>query len=335
MVKLLEPININGLEIKNRIVLPPMAMNMANEKGLVTEEVKAHYKKISKMGLGTIILEHSYIDINGKYIQGQLAIDRDECIEGLNEISKIIRENGVACGMQINHAGSYTNSTITGQKIIGPSAIMHPKGTEIPEEMSSMEIKNIKRYFREAAARVKKAGFDFVEIHGCHGYLLNQFISPLTNVRLDEYGGIRANRIKLPIEIVKEIREEVGKDFLIFYRIAADDGIDHGITIDDAKYLAVKLVDAGVDVLDVSQGLAGSSPISNQQGFFVYLAEGIKSVVNVPIITTGGISEALFAHQVINDAKADLIGVGRAILRDDQWVEKTIRQLNNLDEEKE
>lgn len=333
MVKLLEPISIKGLEIRNRIVLPPMAMDMANKEGLVTGETKDHYKKFAKMGLGTIILEHHYIDINGKNSKGQLAIDRDECIEGLNEVSKIIHENGVACGVQINHSGSLTNSTITGKKIIGPSAILHPKGTEIPEEMSSVEINNVKRYFREAAARVKKAGFDFVEIHGCHGYLLNQFLSPLTNARLDEYGGIRANRIKLPIEVIKEIREEVGEDFLIFYRIAADDNMDNGITIDDAKYLAVKLVDAGVDVLDVSQGLAGSRPITNQQGFFVHLAEGIKSVVNIPVITTGGISEALFAHQVINDAKADMIGVGRAILSDDQWVKKSIQQLNNIEEQ--
>lgn len=333
MVKLLEPITIKGLEIRNRIVLPPMAMDMASDDGLVTEEIKDHYMKISKMELGTIILEHHYIDINGKNSNGQLAIDRDECIEGLREIAKIIHENGVACGVQINHSGSLTNSAITGQKIIGPSSIIHPKGTEIPVEMSSVEINNVKKYFREAAARVKKAGFDFVEIHGCHGYLLNQFLSPLTNARLDEYGGIRTNRIKFPIEVVKEIREEVGKDFIIFYRIAADDNMENGITIDDAKYLAVKLVDAGVDVLDVSQGLAGSRPITKQQGFFVHLAEGIKSVVSIPVITTGGISEALFAHQVIKDAKADMIGVGRAILDDDKWVQNTIQQLNNIEEQ--
>ncbi len=331
MVKLLEPISIRGLELKNRIVLPPMAMGLAREDGLITRELKDHYARMASTGVGTIILESHYIDIRGKQSNGQLAIDRDECIEGLSEIASMIHKNKVACGVQINHAGSATDSSITGHKIIGPSAIIHPKSTEMPTEMSTDDIQNVKRQFRKSAARVKKAGFDFVEIHGCHGYLMNQFLSPITNTRIDEYGGIRANRIKFPIEVVKGIREEVGEDFVIFYRIAAADNMENGLTIDDAKYLAVKLVEAGVDVLDVSQGLAGSRPVTNQQGFFVHLAEGIKSVVRIPVITTGGIKEGLFAHHVIQDGKADAIGVGRAILQDNQWVYKTKEQLKDID----
>lgn len=332
MIKILEPLEIKGLIINNRIIFQSMALGMADEKGLVTENIKDYYSNFAKMPLGAIILEHHYINISGKDSIGQLAIDSDECIKGLSEIANTIHKNGIACGVQINHSGSLTNSSITGVKIIGPSSILHPKGTEIPKEMSTVEINNIKKDFRKAAMRVKKAGFDFVEINGCHGYLLNQFISPLTNARLDEYGGIRANRIKLPIEIVKEIREEVGEDFLIFYRIAADDNMENGITIDDAKYLAVKLVDAGIDVLNVSQGLSGSKPAINQQGFFVHLAEGIKSVVSIPVITAGGISDAIFAHQVIKDGKADIVSVGRAILEDDNWVRKAIQQLRSLKE---
>ncbi|RBP46639.1 NADH:flavin oxidoreductase [Garciella nitratireducens] len=330
MIKLLEPINIRGLEMKNKIVLPPMTMDLATEDGLVTEKVKDHYKKMANTGVGAIILENHYINIQGKQSERQLAIDRDECIQGLSEIADIIHKNKVVCGVQINHAGSAAHSAITGHKIIAPSAIIHPKGTEVPDEMTTEEIENVKKQFRKAAGRVKKAGFDFVEIHGCHGYLLNQFLSPLTNTRIDEYGGIRANRIKFPIEIVKEIREEVGKDFLIFYRIAAADNMENGLTIDDAKYLAVKLVEAGVDVLDVSQGLAGSRPVTNQQGFFVHLSEGIKSVVRIPVITTGGIKEGLFAHHVIEDGKADMIGVGRAILQDDQWVNTIKEELKDV-----
>ncbi len=332
MIKLLEPMNIKGLIIKNRIIFPSMAMEMADEEGLVTEKVKAHYSNLAKLQLGAIIMEHHYISISGKNDIGQLAIDKDDCVEGLGEISKIIHENGTACGIQINHSGSLTNSSITGEKVIGPSPILHPRGTEIPREMTTVEINNIKKFFRKAAMRVKRAGFDFVEINGCHGHLLNQFISPLTNARLDEYGGIRSNRIKLPIEIIKGVREEVGDDFLIFYRIAADDNMENGITIDDAKYLAVKLADAGVDVLNVSQGLAGAKPTISQQGYFVHLAEGIKSVVGIPIITVGGITEALFAYQVIKDGKADIVGIGRAILEDPKWLTNAIQEINNLSE---
>lgn len=332
MVKLLESIKIKDLECKNRIVLPPMAMNLADENGMVTEDLISHYKKMAHVGVGTIILEHHYVNITGKNSEGQVSIDKDECIDGLKELSKVIKGQNVACGIQINHSGSLGKSSIIGQKPIGPSAIIHPKGTEEPEEMTTADIDNVKKYFRQAASRVKKAGFDFVEIHGCHGYLLNQFISPITNTRIDEYGGIRVNRIKFPIEIVKEVREEVGEDFIIFYRIAASDNIDNGITLDDAKYLAVKLVEAGVDVLDVSAGLCGSRLITDQQGYFINLAEGIKSVVNVPVITTGGIKEPKFAHHVINDGQADMVGVGRAILNDQEWLKNGIEELDKIKE---
>lgn len=332
MVKILEPLYVKGLEIKNRMLLPPMAMGLADENGLVTENVIEHYRRMASLGLGTIILEHHYVDIKGKASKGQLSIDKDECIQGLSEIANIIHNKGGICGVQINHAGSFTTSHITGYKIIAPSPLIHPKSTEIPEEMSIADINHVKKAFRNAARRVKKAGFDFVEIHGCHGYLINQFLSPLTNARLDEYGGIRANRIKFALEIVQEIREEVGDQFVIFYRIAADDNMENGITIDDAKYLAVKLVEAGVDVLDVSQGLAGSRPVTNQQGFFVHLAEGIKSVVNIPVITTGGITDAKFAYHVIKDGKADLVGIGRAILDNEDWVSEALQEFSNIDE---
>ena len=287
-----------------------MAMGLADENGLVTENVIGIIEGWL-VGFRNDHTEHHYVDIKGKASKGQLSIDKDECIQGLSEIANIIHNKAYV--VQINmQVASLLH--ITGYKIIAPSPLIHPKSTEIPEEMSIADINHVKKAFRNAARRVKKAGFDFVEIHGCHGYLINQFLSPLTNARLDEYGGIRANRIKFALEIVQEIREEVGDQFVIFYRIAADDNMENGITIDDAKYLAVKLVEAGVDVLDVSQGLAGSRPVTNQQGFFVHLAEGIKSVVNIPVITTGGITDAKFAYHVIKDGKADLVGIGRAIL---------------------
>src|SRR5690554_6622014 len=136
MVKILEPFHIKGLELKNRMLLPPMAVGLADDNGLVTEQAVDHYRRMADLDLGAIILEHHYVDIKGKASDGQLAIDKDECIKGLSEISKIIHKKGSICGIQINHAGSFTNSNITEHKIIGPSPIIHPKSTEIPEEMS-------------------------------------------------------------------------------------------------------------------------------------------------------------------------------------------------------
>jgi len=175
-----------------------------------------------------------------------------------------------------------------------------------------------------------KAGFDAVEVHGVHGYLLNQFTSPLTNRRSDRYGGSLENRMRLPLEIVAEVRARVGLDYPVLYRLGADDMMEGGLTVEEGQRTAVALVEAGVDVMDVSGGHCGYEIGVTSQGYFLPLAERIKQVIEVPVIGVGGIREPEFADQVIRQGRVDLVAVGRAILHDPEWARKAVATLSRV-----
>jgi 2,4-dienoyl-CoA reductase-like NADH-dependent reductase (Old Yellow Enzyme family) len=228
--------------------------------------------------------------------------------------------------MQINFAGSAAKSEITGKEVLAPSEVVNPlHGGEMPTAMSKDDIKEVVNAFGKAAARVKEAGFDGVEIHSAHGYLLNQFFSPLSNKRDDEYGGSVHNRIRLHLEVIKIVREAVGENFPVLLRLAASDYKDGGITIEDSVIAAAEFEKAGVDVLDISGGFCGyTRPGVKEPGYFSPLTEEIKKVVSIPVILTGGVKEAKDAEELLSEGKADLIGVARAIFKDSKWAEKAI-----------
>lgn len=197
-----------------------------------------------------------------------------------------------------------------------------------------MIIKELIMKFKDAAKRVKDAGFDGVELHSAHGYLLNQFYSPITNKRNDEYGGDLLGRIKIHLEIIKAIRETVGVDFPILLRLGACDYIDGGTTIEDSIRAAVEFEKAGVDMLDISGGLYGSSIPGvkvEKQGYFSELTQAIKEVVSIPVILTGGITEVCAAEELLSSGKTDLIGVGRAMLKDSMWAKKAIEHIKSFE----
>lgn len=238
-----------------------------------------------------------------------------------------IHHAGAKAGLQINHAGGMSTREVMGRDPVAPSPVLNPKGNGKPRELSREEINRLKKLFAGAARRAQQAGFDLVEIHGAHGYLLNQFMSPLTNIRADEYGGSLEKRARFPLEVVEEVRKAVGKDFCIFYRLGADDRYPTGITPEDSRVVAPMLVEAGVDVLDLSGGLCGSR-IDTGTGFFVYLARVIKPAVRVPVLITGGITLPDHADSLVAENVADLVGVGRAQLNDPDWTKNAYRQLN-------
>ena len=198
----------------------------------------------------------------------------------------------------------------------------------MPEELTKDEINTIIKEFKNSAVRTKQAGFDGVEIHSAHGYLLNQFLSPLTNKRTDEYGGDLKSRIKIHIEIIKAVREAVGEEFPILLRLGASDFKEGGTTIEDSKVAAVEFEKAGIDILDISGGLFGYKVEGLEgQGFLSPLTEEIKKVVSIPVILTGGVTEAQAANELLEQDKADLIGVGRAIYKDSNWAKEAIKSL--------
>ncbi|NMC56277.1 MAG: NADH:flavin oxidoreductase [Eubacteriaceae bacterium] len=329
MYKLLQPLNTNKIKLKNRLIMPPMATSKPDNYGKVTKELLDYYDEKSKDGyFSAVIIEHSFISPDGRAKIGQLSIADDDVIEGISHLANTIHSNGSKAIMQINHAGSGAKKEAVKNEVVAPSAIVHPDNDVVPRELTMREIEEIIKQFASAASRVKKAGFDGVEIHSCHGYLLNQFLSPLSNKRTDEYGGDIYKRIKMHIEVVKAVRAAVGDEFPILLRLAGSDYMDGGITIEDSIVAAAELEKAGVDFFDISGGFCKYTlPIFTSQGFFSNLSEQIKKSVSIPVILTGGVTDIIAAENILNEGKADLIGVGRAVLKDSLWAKKAIESL--------
>jgi 2,4-dienoyl-CoA reductase-like NADH-dependent reductase (Old Yellow Enzyme family) len=329
MSYLLKPLNTKNLSLPNRLIMPPMATSKSEADGGVSKEILDYYDEKSKGGyISLIIIEHSFIRQDGKASNQQLSAADDSVIERLKELADTIHRNGSKTFMQINHAGSAASSEVTGSEPVGPSAVANPRRGNVPHELSSDEIKDIVNSFRDAALRVKKAGFDGVEIHSAHGYFLNQFLSPLTNKRTDEYGGSILNRIKIHLEVIKAVRGAVGENYPIALRLGASDYLEGGSTIEDSRVAAQAFEKAGVDLLDISGGFCGYVvPGLTGQGYFAPLTQAIKEVVSIPVILTGGITEAKAAEEILSQGKADLVGVGRAIYNDSSWAKRAVESL--------
>ncbi len=325
-------IRIKDADIKNRLVMPPMATSKADKDGKITGDIIEYYDEKSKNGyIGLIISEHSYVSKEGKAGNGQISISKDEDIEGLKKLTKCIHDNGSKIIAQINHAGSATTREITGLEQYTSSAITNPKrkfSENPPKEMNLSDIEKVIKDFSSAAHRAESAGFDGVEIHSAHGYLLNQFYSPLTNIRTDEYSGKSLRgRIKLHLRIINAIKKEVGENFIVALRLGACDYIDGGSTIEDSVKAAEEFEKAGIDLIDISGGFCGyTNPNSNEQGYFSEISAEIKKAVSIPVILTGGIKDAGTAELLLKENKADMIGVGRAILADSKWAERAMKE---------
>lgn len=329
MPYLLKPLQAGSLTLSNRLIMPPMA-TAKSEDGGVNQAILDYYQEKSNGGyLSLIIIEHSFISPEGKAHQGQLSAADDHVLEGLRSLASVIHYNGSKAVMQISHAGSGTKQEVIGRIPVAPSSIPHPLNGITPRELTKQEITEIIQAFQDAALRVKAAGFDGVEIHSAHGYLLNQFFSPLTNKRTDEYGGTIDNRIRIHLGVIKAIRAAVGNDFPLLLRLGASDYKAGGITIEDSQTAAKEFEKAGVDILDITGSFLGfnAPPGSSGQGYFSPLTKAIKQVVSIPVILTGGITESQVAEQLLAAGEADLIGVGRAVLKDSKWAKQAIESL--------
>ncbi|MHB0866048.1 MAG: NADH:flavin oxidoreductase [Thermoleophilia bacterium] len=330
MSSLSDPLVIKGLTLKNRIVMPPMANDFSGPGGEVNERHLEHYRRRAEADVGLMIVEHCYIVPEGRMSAKQLGIHDDSLVPGLKSIADTIRQAGAASAVQLNHAGANTTAGICGCQPVGPSTVAVPNRDVAPRELSAAEITALVAAFRAGARRALAAGFDAIEIHGAHGFLLSQFVSPYTNQRTDAYGGDTAGRLRFPLEVIAAVREEAGQDYPLLYRFGASDFMQGGLAMDEAQRIAPMLVDAGIDVLDISGGLCGSRPadFKGMQGFFAPLAQSIKSVVEVPVIAVGGITDPAAANEIIETEKADLVAVGRALLKDPDWARQALKQIS-------
>jgi NADPH2 dehydrogenase len=328
MPGLFDPIDIKGLRLKNRLVMAPMATGMATAEGEVTDRHIRHYSARARGGVGLIILEHTYVLKNGKLSTGQLGLYADGLIPGLNRLAKAVHKEGSKVIIQLTHAGAKTNSGIIGGQPVGPSNVAPPDSKESPRPLTQAEIKSIALAFADAARRALEAGCDAVELHGAHGFLIGQFLSPYTNRRDDAYGGSLEGRLKFPTEVVMNVRANLESKVPVFYRFGADDMVEGGLTPGEAKLAAPLLERCGVDVLDISGGLGGGgSDRYSDQGYFVPLAQSIRESVKIPVIGVGNITEAEYADRIVREGRVDLVALGRKLLSDPDFPKLAAQKL--------
>ncbi len=325
---LFSPGYIGRMEIRNRIVMSPMGTNYASDTGGVTERMIRHYAERARGGTGLVIVENTTV----QYPQGRGAtahnrIDRDEFIPGLNRLAEAIQRYGARAAIQINHVGALTSPQLCGGIPVGPSDVPVAPGRATPRPLTVDEIREIVQCFAAAAVRAVRAGFDGIEIHGAHGYLISQFLSAYTNRRTDEYGGGLEGRARFALEVIAAVRQAVGRGFPVWMRINGDDFVEGGNTQEEYKALAKMLVQAGLDALHVSAAFPAAhhkqiEPMRFPQGWKLYLAEGIRRVVNVPVMATSVIREPGFADEAIAAGKIDFAAIGRGLLADPEWANK-------------
>jgi len=322
MANLLEPLTVKELRIRNRLVMPPIGTDLATDKGEVTEKHLSYYRARARQ-IGLVIVEHSYVDHGGRFTATQLGVHDDSLVPGLKRLADIIHSSDASAAIQINHSGGKCVQVVCGAQPVAPSSVRFWK--ETPRALDATEIGKLVTKFGDAAVRAVEAGFDAVEIHAAHGWLLNQFHSPTSNRRTDQYGGSLENRFRFTMEVVGEVRRRVGPDYPVLYRLGADDFTEGGLTLDESKKVAPGIVRAGVDVLDVSSGMCGIYPPGEQSpGFLIPLAEEMRKVCSVPVIGVGGIRTVELADRILREGRVDLVAIGRALMNDPDWGVKAI-----------
>ena len=331
------------MELKHRLVLPPMVSSFGTIEGFVSDAVIAYYKNLAK-NCALCIVEATSVDWEGRVLPHEMYICDDKFIPGLKRLADTIHSVGAKAAIQLHHAGiiAYFSGL---EKTWGPSKFQYPwwdpTSIDHAQELTTEQVEHIINEFAQAAVRAKQAGFDAVEVHGAGGYLVTQFLSPEMNRRTDKYGGSLENRMRFPLEIVGKMRAAVGKDYPIIYKMNADDMIEEahriqwgntgivGFRLNEGKILAPKLEQAGVDAVEVAAAhydaaAWGVPPADMPHCCLVFLAAAIKEVVNVPVIAVGRIVTPEEAEQVLQEGKADLVSIGRGLIADDEWLQKIV-----------
>ena len=321
------PLTVKNMTIKNRIVMMPMGTNYGEQNGEMSFLHINYYEQRAKGGTGLIIVENASIDSpQGSNGTTQLRIDHDNYLPRLFKFCENIHRYGTKIAIQINHAGASAISSRINMQPVSASDVPSKEGGEIPRPLSREEILHIVKKYGEAAKRAQTAGFDAVEIHAGHSYLISQFLSPITNKRTDEFGGSVENRTRFCRMVIDEVRKQVGSFFPIMLRLSADELMEGGNTLDDTlEYL--DYLQEEVDIFDVSCGLNGSIQYQIDanylpDGWRSYMAKAVKEKFNKPCISMGNIRDPKVAERILADGDADLIGMGRGLIADPAWVNK-------------
>jgi len=325
--KIFSSVSIRTMKMDNRIVMPPMATNFASPEGYPTDRLIAYYRERAKGGVGYLNTEHTGVIQQGKASANMLMISSDDHIAPLRRLIDAVHAGPGKIEVQINHAGRQTSSAVTGMPVVAPSPIPVTPVAETPRELTIPEIEVIVEAFAAAAERVKKAGADGLELHMAHGYLLCSFLSPFSNRRTDSYGGDLTGRSRLCLEVLRSVRRKVGPDYPIICRLSGDEYVEGGLKIEETCRIATLLEQNGADALHISacnaaSGYLNHPPYYIEECVFVHLAEAVKAVVHIPVIAVGRIKDAVTADRIIQEGKADLVSMGRALIADPHLPEK-------------
>lgn len=319
--------------LKNRLVMSPMTMNYATEEGLATDKLIHYYVERAKGGVGLIVVEGTFFTAEGRGYRNQLGLVSEEHVKRLRQLTDMVHRlnNDVKIFIQIHHAGGRANSKVTGLRPVAPSDLPAYPGAEVPRSLTREEVRDLIEAHIEAAIRAREAGFDGVDIHSAHGYLIPSFLSPLSNRRSDEYGGDLSGRSRFLLEVVHGIKKRLGKDFPLTIKVSGDEFIEGGLGLEEMTQVALLSQEAGIDAIMVSAGSVGAKklgdlnephkilrtlPMMTGHGCLVPLAAHMKQALRIPVITVGRINHPALAEEIIVQGKADLVAMGRPLLAD-------------------
>jgi 2,4-dienoyl-CoA reductase (NADPH2) len=330
---LFSPIRINRMDLKNRIVMTAMHLGYTPQ-GEVTDQLVEFYRERSRGGVGLIIVGGCPVDEYGG-MAGMISLNHDRFVPGLERLTRAVKEGGARIAAQLYQAGRYTHSAmIGGRKPFSSSAVRSKLTGETPRALELGEIPGVQDKFAEAAVRAKNAGFDAVEILGSAGYLICQFLSPITNLREDAYGGPLENRMRFGLEVVEKVRKAVGPEYPVIIRLAGNDFMEGGHTNKEARIFASELDKAGIDLFNVTGGWHETRipqlTMHVPQGAFRYLSQGIKSVVQAPVIASNRINDPCLGEEIIRHGEADMVTMARGLLADPELPEKARNGKANL-----
>lgn len=334
MQKLFTPLKINSLELKNRIIMPCLDTTLAGEGGVVTARLTGYFERRARGGAALVMIGPASFEPLGIGYWTDFRLDSDDILEGLAGLVSKVHGCGIPMGIQMYHAGRQANIDITGGDMVAPSAIADPVRKITPRALTVPEIEQIVHQFGVHALKAKGAGFDLIEIHCSHGYLLAEFLSNHANARTDGYGGSLENRARLPVEVVREIRRKVGPDFPILVRLAGDEHVKGGLTPDETPAIARLLEEAGADAINVSAGTYQTAewivpPAFLPRGCNVEAAAAIKKAVSIPVIVAGRINSPDLADSIIREGRADAVAMARPLVADPDLPKKALEGRSN------
>ncbi|APX24922.1 MAG: NADH:flavin oxidoreductase/NADH oxidase [Rhodobacteraceae bacterium] len=350
MSKLAQSLSLRGVTLPNRVMVSPMCTYGTSGDGVATDWHFAHYGRLAMGGAGMVMLEATSIDPVGRHSYADLGIWTDEQAEALGRIAGFIKAQGSVAAIQLQHAGRKSSARrpwhggapLTEEDIelrgehpwqaVGPSPVAVGEGKPVPAELSAEDLPRIVQMWVDAAKRAVDAGFDIIEVHSAHGYLLNQFLSPIANRRNDAYGGELENRMRFPLEVISAVRAVIPEDKPLLVRISAVDGVDEGWTLEESVIYGQRLREIGVDAIDCSSGGIGGAATMNRlarfPGFQLPLSQAVRESSGLPTVGVGLIFKPQQAEDALEAGQADIIAIGRECLNNPNWPDMALTELD-------